>query len=279
MRAQDERREVENLFRALRGLQKDHELSSSKLEDVEVSLAALKAKVEQVLPQLLVAMEDLSQRQGRGGLGVGVADGAGGVDGGDPSAQEAQRAPSPYLAALRGFIDRNAVPAPFASLDALSKGLQAAEDGTQDSLKELRKELLNVLAGKADEDALRKLAGQLESAYRELRSMFQQTMSAHLQESSVENAALVRLPLLPRRCVSCDKPVDLQFDQKFSPYDKSSVPAAGWPRREQPSRLAPSPGPIGSGAGAAARGMAGGGRREPTLPGVESAKGADSAVR
>jgi len=210
-RASDEKREMENLYRAVRGVQRESERTMGKLDDVVNGLDALKKRVDFSIPQILNMIE---------------------VDGGLPGKDgvEAQRARSKRLQLLREAFEGGEVPAPFASLEALQKATHDTDENTKGQLGRMKKDIQEALNGKADTDDLHMLAAQLEAAIREMRSIIQALKVSSSSEGSVDNAAFVRLPFLNGRCVSCDKKVDMTFD-KANPWDSGAVPNTPWPNR------------------------------------------------
>jgi DNA repair exonuclease SbcCD ATPase subunit len=206
-RASDEKREMENLYTAVRGGQRESERTMGKLDDVVNGLDALKKRVDVSIPQILNMIE---------------------VDGGRPGQEgvEAQKARAKRLEALEG----GQVPAPFASLEALQKATHDTDENTKGQLGRLKEDFHDALNGKADSEALHLLAAQLEAALREMRSLMHTLKVSSSSEGSVDNAAFVRLPYLSRRCVSCDKKVDMMHD-RANPWDSGAVPNTPWPNR------------------------------------------------
>jgi chromosome segregation ATPase len=236
---ENNRRELDNLTRALRGSQRGEELTVARLEDLASLVSKLQSKVEAGLPPLLRAIGHLA-RTGGGGTGDTYTDG--GAGGGEDS-----------LAALQGLLfGSDGSGSWFLTQTAFKEALGAFEDNLQEQLMMLRQAIATSLQTKADSGELRSLSSQLEALGQNFQLLsyrvFETRGSSKVQsEMSAENAAIFRLPL-QGRCVSCDRKVDVAVDRggnwdkpNANPLVSSSprerVPSAHYQRRRNDTSL------------------------------------------
>merc|ERR1719330_159413 len=104
---------MDNLYRAVRGVQRESERTTGKLEDVIHGLDVLKKRVDVTIPQILSMLEDeIGERSGSEGA-------------------ETQKARAARLRQLREAFGGGEVPAPFASLEALQKATNDTDEKTK----------------------------------------------------------------------------------------------------------------------------------------------------
>jgi len=212
--SEEAKREVANLSRALRGVQRDGEVHGSKLLDIQKSLAEQQKRLEVALPQLLQSLEELL--------------GAGRQAGSEPDVAEGLR----ELLLPGGDSSK----APFVSQSSLRQALDALQGEVQAWLSKLREDIQNVLRNKADTDLVRSIMGRLEQV---------QSSSAMLQVPDQGNdAAVVRVPLTQGRCVSCDAQIGMRFEEPTNWPKQKQKPSPPWPQRGQ--HIPPSVAPVGS---------------------------------
>jgi len=236
--------ELANVFHAVRGVQRNADLTSAKVEDVVSGLASLKSKVEAALPQLFHILErlctgssDLADHNHHSthdshGLQV-LQELIGSTD--DP-----QR-----LQFLRDLIGSSA----REDHESLQRAVEAMDANLRGQMCQLRNELLDRLGEKAGCDDLHTLFAR------------QQGLEAHpilaqlYSEQTVEEPAVTRVPLLPARCISCDRKVELTGGKPHPCHGASPQ----WPKRESSCPIhhvaGPPPGYRQ--------------RREPSLPAIE----------
>jgi hypothetical protein len=198
------RREVANLSRALRGVQRDGEVHGSKLLDIQKSLAEQQKRLEVALPELLQSLEGLlgSKRK----------------SGGEPDVAAGLRA------LLQPEGDSNK--APFVSQNGLSQALETLQGQVQTWLSKLQEDIMNLLRNKADADLVKAIMDRLE----EVQSS---SPMIHIPDQGVHDgpAALMRVPMLQGRCVSCDAPIGLRMDEQPSWPKQKQKPSPPWPQR------------------------------------------------
>eukprot|EP00929_Paragymnodinium_shiwhaense_P118648 TRINITY_DN90562_c0_g1_i1.p1 TRINITY_DN90562_c0_g1~~TRINITY_DN90562_c0_g1_i1.p1 ORF type:complete len:1111 (-),score=319.47 TRINITY_DN90562_c0_g1_i1:48-3380(-) len=132
------RREMGNISLALKGLQKDSEMSSSKISDLRRDLTSLKSRIEAALPQVLKTVEEVGKRAGIEAEKTGA---------------EALRAVCTDKEALE-----NAVPHPFVSQKVLSQQLDDLKTNMTVIVDALKNELTASVKAKADGEYVRGLA-------------------------------------------------------------------------------------------------------------------------
>lgn len=185
--SQDVRHEVTNLSKAMRGVQREGEVNSAKIDDVQKGLGTLRRRLEEFLPQVLHALEMVLGRRAGGvpeesGGGTGTMDAAPGGAGADEAADDAggggtggpgdapAERPQQVLEGLRALLTTEGevdTPKPFVSQKGLSRALVALQEELQAQLDELReaqhrlaKETAS-LNGKADTSIIRSVMEQL----------------------------------------------------------------------------------------------------------------------
>jgi hypothetical protein len=91
--------------------------------------------------------------------------------------------------------------------------------------------MMRGLGDKADSDEVRALSQRLGKALEQLHLLLQRG-SAWQQESETleENAAIFRLPVLPGRCLSCSKRVEVAVDRAGA-WHRQEAQGSPWPSR------------------------------------------------
>jgi hypothetical protein len=122
----------------------------------------------------------------------------------------------------------------FASKEALRREMQSAEEGVQGRLKDLREELMNDLKSKANASDLQALAQRQRGL--EVRSSVAEQVAnlqrhCHKDSTCTESPMLTKVPLLPARCMSCDRKVDVAAAQP-NPWQTGGLPGPPWPQRD-----------------------------------------------
>jgi len=213
---EDGSREMANITHAVRGVQKDAERVSSKVDDLGAGLAALRGHVEAALPQLLSAMMEVAAQHGKA---TNVDDEAGSGD---------------LLQAAHDACSREYTRTPvFASREAhetLQKIQRAMEDEFRKQLTQLKEEMAR--QSNVGHDRLFHVNTRLQAAEKSLPLLEQQLWQmAQSKESFVENPALTRVPLLEARCICCDQKAAL-MEAKQGPWSQGGMPNTLWAQRE-----------------------------------------------
>ncbi|CAK0860146.1 unnamed protein product, partial [Prorocentrum cordatum] len=103
----DTRDHVAKVSKAVKGAQKDNEMTGAKLEDVAGGLALLRARMDLALPQLFRGLDALARARGVGVPALGDAGAAAALRGGVAAAADAAAgAPTP---AAEGAAELEAV--------------------------------------------------------------------------------------------------------------------------------------------------------------------------
>jgi len=192
----DKHCEVEHFCNALRGVQRDGDLAKGRLEDLSQGLLRLKDEVAVLMAQLVNALQAKTREEG-------------GAVSGD---------------ALEICGKR------FVTGEALGVALERLEAGLRAELAKLQQELSRSLGDKAEANELGAFGDRLGQAMEHMQAL--STQLGTTQEDMVDNAAIFRLPLLPGRCLSCSKKVEMTIDRR-SPYDRREPQGAPWPSRAQ----------------------------------------------
>lgn len=194
---------IANFANAVRGLQRDADLQSGKVQD----LAEGARRVDSALPQLVHMLESLIQQLG----GHGV----------DPD----------VLKGLSGVRDVLGMPAgdgphPFVSETLLRDAIEQAQAEVRKWLKKLQDEIHRALGSKADAAHLKMLSLELEAtANRRSRSL-----PATPPDENVGFAAITRIPMGPARCIVCDSKVEAPR-QPTTLRRPWNVPGSQWQAR------------------------------------------------
>eukprot|EP00929_Paragymnodinium_shiwhaense_P050588 TRINITY_DN25469_c0_g1_i2.p1 TRINITY_DN25469_c0_g1~~TRINITY_DN25469_c0_g1_i2.p1 ORF type:complete len:807 (-),score=208.47 TRINITY_DN25469_c0_g1_i2:220-2640(-) len=200
--------EVRKIYNAVRGVQRDTQLTTGRLEDLSGCLGKLKAQVDMVLPRLLHAMK---------GQGDGAAE---------------QFADAFAMAGLDG---RGLTSASQKTCDDLQNALSALRADLDSQLGGIQRDLKQVSSNKASLEELRGLiarqSAQEQHTQAVLQSLLQQHAAGLKSASCSETPALTRLALLPAHCLACDRKVELQSHSP-SPWTRGGLPASPWPQRE-----------------------------------------------
>lgn len=231
-RIEDLALEVANLYKAVSGVQKGTDRNSSKLEDAAKAISNIQARVEATLPLVRKALLEILAQGAEG------AEGARAPVGGDAGA----------LLAFLGAPDGRPLDAPFASKDAhdaLRRDMQHIEGELQSRLGGMREELLGLVRAKANVDDLQTLSAR-QRGLEVAAARFQMVAGAmHIHgDTCTESPALTKVPLLPARCISCDRKVEVQAARP-NPWQAGGLPAAPWPQRDMgcPAHRAAGPPP------------------------------------
>merc|ERR1712190_507764 len=199
--AEDGRREIANLSMAIRAVQRDEETTNARLDDVRKKVTTLRDRLEVALPHVLKALEDVLQRVGVDANEVGEA--------------------APVVSALRSLLADGdwaaKVPHPFVSQGSLQNTLETLQQDVQAWLEALRRDIVSALSGKADYGALRHLSEQMARHEAQAMPLMRTMASFAVEEPKANDAGLVRFPLGPGRCVSCDSKVDVKAEPVGSP--------------------------------------------------------------
>lgn len=204
--SEEARREVANLSRALRGVQRDGEVHGSKLLDIQKSLSEQQKRLEVALPAFMQSLERL--------LGSDLQ--AGGE--------------SDVAAGLRALLlpgdGVDGSKAPFVSENGLRQALEALQGEVQAWLSKLREDISSVLRNKADTDLVRSIMEQLEQV---------QTTSPMIQNPDqgqfTDGAAILRVPLMQGRCVACDAQIGMRAEDPNNWPKQKMKPSPPWPQR------------------------------------------------
>jgi hypothetical protein len=191
-----------NFHKALRCAQKDIEMNTSRVKDLDSIVSALRGRLEVLWPVVGTSL----QQQRSGAIATGNAL--------PPANLEIENL--------------------FASKEALRREMLSAEEGVQGRLKELREELMNNLRSKANASDLQALA--LRQRGLEVRSSAAEQASnlrrhSHEDSTCTESPMLTKVPLLPARCMSCDRKVDV-VAARPNPWQTGGLPGPPWPQRD-----------------------------------------------
>merc|ERR1712072_101281 len=82
--------------------------------------------------------------------------------------------------------------------------------GVQDQMDKLSVQLLDALHGKANCEDLQKMLSQQQTLEGSLRRLMraQSPVASRHDESTTEDPACIKKPLIPARCISCDRIVE-----------------------------------------------------------------------
>jgi len=199
-----------NLYKAIRGVQKDAERMSSKIEDLARALAEVRSKMDVSLPRYLQVVDGLVGR-------CGISD--------DPDKNTAKD----LLESLLGDSGDQL----FASREAceeMRRALQTVEGDLREHLGQMRKDVTDLSHCKANRNEVNELIARQNGL--EAHTVAMVAHASHAGDSCVENPALTKVPLMPARCMACDRKVGLQ-SKSPNPWDtKGGMPAAPWLPRE-----------------------------------------------
>jgi len=203
--------EVANVVKALRGVQRNADKTDSQLDDLTAQLRMMKTKIDTVLPQFLQVLSGLACQASNGNAGVSKAAGAADVTtGGSSTYTDLQR-----------LLTNPCMGLPFASEEALKSATEHLEKDVHGQLKQLRQDVVDALRGKASTADIHSIGSKLDNA-----------LSGNIgaippfSDDPAENAAGVRWPLMPARCLSCNNRVEL-----INPWERRAVPSAPFPQR------------------------------------------------
>jgi len=192
----DKHCEVEHFCNALRGVQRDGDLAKGRLEDLSQGLLRLKDEVAVLMAQLVNALQAKKRQEGDSVSGDALE-----------------------ICGKR-----------FVTGEALGVALERLDAGLKAELAKLRQELSRSLGDKAEANELGAFGDRLGQALEHMQAL--STQLGTTREEMVDNAAIFRLPLLPGRCLSCSKKVEMTIDRR-SPYDRREPQGAPWPSRAQ----------------------------------------------
>eukprot|EP00927_Polykrikos_kofoidii_P019644 TRINITY_DN19213_c0_g1_i1.p1 TRINITY_DN19213_c0_g1~~TRINITY_DN19213_c0_g1_i1.p1 ORF type:complete len:1164 (-),score=222.83 TRINITY_DN19213_c0_g1_i1:193-3684(-) len=206
--AEDSKREVMNVSLALRGVQRDAEVSGARIEDLRRGLAAQQSRLEAVLAQVLQAVEEITQHAGLASL------------------SESRAIQDLRVLVTEGDVS-DTVPHPFVSQAALHQTIQSLQTEVQTLMQDLRKDLVDSVQGKADGAAVKCLSEQL--AKQERQRWVKTTLDevSDPKSASTDTAAGMRWPA---RCVSCDARVEPKVERDVWP-PQPGVPGPPFPQR------------------------------------------------
>ncbi len=179
---------------ALRGVQKDSEVSVAKLNDLRKEVTTLQDRLASSLPQVLAVLEACLQQ---------TNDGKQPLAGQDTSLRSAADSVKKLLGGESSQT--------FVSLEIFRKSLGSNQQEMKEMIEKLQRDLAVNINAKADRDGLRALAEQMtkqeQNVLRMVRRLMAQTMEGGPQAT---DAALVRWPLINQgKCIACDAKVDL----------------------------------------------------------------------
>lgn len=214
--------EVPHVFQAVRGIQRDVEMNSGKLTDVNSGLVALQSQVEATIPEFFRILEQL----------VG--------NGSSKSQPDSDSTTKDLLELLRESL--GGCSGPYVSLRAheqMNEAMERMIKQVQAQMDQLQVQLQDALRGKANDGDLKKMLDQQHALEASLRRL----MRAHspVDDATTEDPACMKVPLLPARCISCDRKVE------FTPGKPHPCHAScpSWPHRESacPAHQAAGPPP------------------------------------
>lgn len=217
--AVDAKREIGNVSLAVKGVQRNVEMTTSKLEDTATAQEALKARMDVALPHLLRALESLARQIGPDGLSCDVT--------GDVEGNLSRKQPLD-VDALRDLISSNRLPELFVSPDMLKRAVETLSTDVKTKLGKLHQNMTDISQKKADNEDLRCLVSKLGAVENDMHSCFA-AAEAQIVEDGVENPAGARWPLQPARCISCNAKAEL-----VAPWERKVVPKGPFPQRQWP---------------------------------------------
>jgi uncharacterized protein (UPF0335 family) len=203
--------EFANVFQAVRGVQRDLEMNADKLVDFGSRLAALQSQVDAAFPEFFRIFEQF-------------------VNGceSQPDSDNSRGDASDGFGSLR-----EAFGGPYVSLQAqelMKEAIERTLNDFQSEMEQLRIQLRDDLAGKASSEDLKKIIGQQQAIETSLRRLMQaqSPVMSKYDEATTEDPACMKVPLLPARCISCDRKVEFTGGKPHPCH--GSCPS--WPVRE-----------------------------------------------
>jgi hypothetical protein len=205
--------DIANFQKALRGVQKEAEMNTSRLKDLDTTVAALRGRLEVIWPIVGMSLH--------GGAASGAMIKTGEVLS-SGSGETPDLLAAPQVESL--FASRDAH-------DALRRDVLSIDDGMQGRFKDLRDEMMGLLKSKANASDLQAMAHRQRGL--EVRSsLAQQAGDMRYNDGTcTETPSLTKVPLLPARCISCDRKVDVAACRP-NPWQAGGMPGPAWPQRE-----------------------------------------------
>jgi hypothetical protein len=183
------RREVANISLAVKSVQRDDD----NAKDFRRDLAVLRGRLEQALPKVCQAIEELS------------TSGPPPAESEASSEQGGENSPS-NVEALRALVRKDAPP--FVTQQVLNQAIKALQGELRWSLHQateaLRAELFGAMRYKADGNIVHQLAERVQHV---------RVLPEGRPGRTADDTSIVRWPLMRARCVSCDSPVEVHIDE------------------------------------------------------------------
>jgi len=218
--------DLANFQKALRGTQKDVEMNTSRIKDLDATVTALRGRLELIWPIVGASLH--------GSVTSDVTKSTDAASGGSGETPDLLVAP-PLEA---HFATKEAHEALRRDLQSIGESIGSGMQGMRGNLDDLRQELMNLLRSKANASDFQAYLRQ--HAFEMRNSMVND--QRHHDEICTESPALTKVPLLPARCISCDRKVDVAAARP-NPWQVGGMPGPSPPQRDPACMLHKAAGP------------------------------------